>query len=328
MTFLSRYIHILVLLALLGLPGFVQANDTSPCPPHEQTGRESPADSFYRGKAYDEGSCNFPVDKEKAHDWYKKSAEAGNIMALHALGESYFTGNGADPDYPEAKKWFLKAAERGHGLSQLRLGFLYAEKHFSGLSPDYGEAEKWFLKAAEQNTEDAAFRLGNFYNNYKIPPDYAQGYIWIKKAAENGHRVAMFDLSRILMDGRGGEKDIAAGLDWMEQAAELDLLQAQIRLSNIYADGKETAQNSSKSLKWALRIAQKETAAALYLNRVADIFFDGREGMPKNYPVARIFYERAAAKGDTHAKERLEQIYREGLGVSIDTDKAATYRQE
>jgi TPR repeat protein len=64
----------------------------------------------------------------------------------------------------------LKAAKQGHGPSQLRLGFLYAEKHFTG-EVNYAEAEKWFYLAAKQDADDARFRLGNFYINTKRPPN-------------------------------------------------------------------------------------------------------------------------------------------------------------
>lgn len=324
---------------ILSLPAWAQEPEALPAPPPPQApaiicpniasaeAGDAP-DQYYMGKAYDEGYCGVAVDKKEAEHWYRLAAEQSHMLAAYELGETWFAGDGFDPDYPEAKKWFLKAAEKGHGLSQLRMGFLSAESHFTGLTPDYAEAEKWFLKAALQNAGDAQFRLGNFYNNYKEPRDYGKGFIWLKRAADGGHRVAMYDLSRMFREGRGVAKNMEYCLQWMKKAADLDLLSAQMNLSEMYASGKEVPKDPVESLKWTLKIAFKPTASIFWLNKAGDIFFEGWEGMPKNYPTARKFYERAALKNDRHALERLSTIYAQGLGVAKDEAKAAEYTKK
>lgn len=298
------------------------------CPDKTAAAQGSVVDEYALGKAYDEGYCGLAVEKTQAVLWYRKAAEQAHTLAQYELAETYFTGDGVPTDYPESKKWYLKAAESGHGLSQLRLGFLYAENHFKGLTTDYVEAEKWFLKAAEQNAGDAQFRLGNFYNNYKEPRDPDNGFIWLQKAAAGGHRVAMFDLARALFDGKGVARNPELGLFWMKKAADEDLLQAQVALAEMYAEGKEVHKDIPTALRWTLKIALKPTASVFQLNRAGDIFFEGWETVPKNYPTARKFYERAAAKGDVHALERLAEIYDNGLGVEKDALKAKEYREQ
>lgn len=295
------------------------------CPDQAAAEQGAAMDEYYLGKAYHEGYCGLPVDKKQAEIWYRKAAEQDDMLADYALGEMYFTGENGEPDYPAAKKWYLRAARQGHGLSELRLGFLYAEAHFKGLTTDYAEAEKWFVKAAEQNAGDAQFRLGNFYDNYKEPRDYAQGFLWLKRAAENGHRIAMFDLGRAYKDGRGVAKDAKQALVWLTRAAEDDVLQAKIALSEMYAEGDDVEKDLMKSLKWTLSIANDPSASIFWLDKAGDIFFDGWETLPKNYPMARRFYERAALKGDPHARAELAVMYRDGLGVDKNPEKAKEY---
>jgi uncharacterized protein len=280
---------------------------------------------YLYAQALDNGACGFRIDKKEAERWYRKAAQQGNMLAEYELAETFFDGDGLPTNYPEAKKWYLKAAVQGHGPSQLRLGFLYAEKHFKGLKVDYAEAEKWFAKAAAQNAGDARFRLGNFYINYMRPPDYARGVQWLKKAAEGGNRTAMFDLGRLQLIGTGLPKDAAAGIGWIKKSAEAGTLQAQMTLAKLYAEGRETPKDVTESLKWTLKIADAPTAAPFYLDRAGDIFFEGWETIPKDYAAARKYYERAALRGDRHALERLAQIHKEGLGLVKDEKKAREY---
>lgn len=315
-----------LLIVLWLLPGALSARaEQIVCPDIAAAEQGSVIDEYYLGKAYDEGYCGLAIEKTKAAQWYRKAAEQNHALAAYELAEAYFTGDGIATDYPEAKKWYLQSAGKGHGLSQLRLGFLYAENHFKGLTTDYARAEEWFLKAAEQNAGDAQFRLGNFYNNYKDPRDYARGFTWLLKAAEGGHRVAMFDVARALLEGKGTARNPALALGWMKKAADEDVLQAQMALAEMYAEGKDVPKDVQAALRWTLKIALKPTASVFYLNRAGDIFFEGWEGVPKNYPTARKFYERASAKGDAHARARLGEMYRDGLGVEKDPEKAKEY---
>lgn len=295
------------------------------CPERAGADRGSPLDEYYLARAYDKGYCDTALDKKKAEEWYTKAAEQGHMLAQYQLGEMYFSGDGQPaPDYPKAKKWYMAAAERGYGSAQLRLGFLFAEAHFAGLHTDYAEAEKWFSKAAEQDAGDARFRLGNFYHSYKTPPDFEKAILWLTRASEGGHRVAMFDLSRLLKNA--GKTDLS--LQWMRKSALLDFLPAQMSLSEMYANGNGAPKDPSESMIWTLKIAKNPVSPVYWTNRAADVFFEGWEALPKDYPQARKFYERAAAKDDAHALARLGQIYMEGLGIMADRVKALQYLQK
>lgn len=324
---MMRFPALLLLALALATPGAARAEHGNCVILKPAAEKAEPSRAYLYAQALDNGTCGIKADKKEAERWYRRAAEQGHLLAEYELAETFFAGDGFATDYPEAKKWYLKAAAQGHGPSQLRLGFLHAEKHFKGLKVDHAEAEKWFTKAAEQNTGDAQFRLGNFYINFRRPPDYARGALWLKKAAEGGNRTAMFDLGRLLLEGTGVPKDAGAGIGWIKRSAEAGTLQAQMMLVQIYAEGKQAPKDALESLKWTLKIADTPTAAPYYLNRAGDIFLEGWEGLPRNYPAARKYYERAARRGDAHALGRLALIYKEGLGVTKDDAKAKEYEE-
>ncbi len=71
----------------------------------------------------------------------------------------YYWGRGVSQDYPEAVKWYRKAAEQGNANGQNNLGLMYY--HGTGVAKDMVEARKWFEKAAEQGHTKAAEMLKN-----------------------------------------------------------------------------------------------------------------------------------------------------------------------
>ncbi|MEZ0262649.1 MAG: hypothetical protein ACAH80_16710 [Alphaproteobacteria bacterium] len=277
-----------------------------------------PAQQLAFARMLDAGLCGRPYKKE-AEAWYRKAAEQGEMMAEYALADTYFSGDGVPIDYVEAKKWYLKAARQGHGPSQLRLGFLYAEKHFTG-EVNYAEAEKWFYLAARQDADDARFRLGNFYINTKRPPNMEWGLGWLRHAARGGHSVAMYDLFRYLEQDAPKE-----AVKYLKQSAKAGYGQAQTTLYEALVNGRGTIKpNNKQAVDVLLAIVKGPSPHPRYLSAAGDAFFEGK-GAPKNYPAARGYYERAEAKGDLHAAERLATIYKDGLGVPKDAAKSAAY---
>jgi len=226
---------------------------------------------------------------------------------LFAKGERFFTAQ--PPDYPAAEKYYLEAAEAGHGMAQLRLGFMYAEDHFTGVATDLIRAEHWFLKAAEQDAGDARFRLGVFYHLTKTPPDFKKARHWLTLAAEGGHSAAQYDLAMMFLeDDNGQSRDEVQWHGWMEKAAAQDNLHAIIALSRAYQHGLHGLPKDAQiSVQWAVKAAEK-THSRLWYNRIADAYFVGEDNLAANVALAAFWYRKAAEKGDEHAVRRLLTI--------------------
>ena len=87
-------------------------------------------------------------DKKQAK-YYEKAAELGHAMSQLEMGVRYENGSGVPQNGAKAVEWYLKAAEQGQDLAYFFLGSLY-QYGIQGVEIDYKESSKWYLKAAEQ----------------------------------------------------------------------------------------------------------------------------------------------------------------------------------
>jgi TPR repeat protein len=68
-------------------------------------------------------------------EWYRKSADQGDVAAQYKLGDMYLDGQGVPQDYDEALKWYRKSADQGNEAAQYKLGLMYAKGQ--GVPQDY-----------------------------------------------------------------------------------------------------------------------------------------------------------------------------------------------
>ena len=50
-------------------------------------------------------------DSVEAVQWFRKAADAGNILAMESLGNAYLDGVGVERNKSEAERWFAKARQ-------------------------------------------------------------------------------------------------------------------------------------------------------------------------------------------------------------------------
>ncbi len=101
------------------------------------------------------GDPNF----EEALKWYMKAAEQGDASALNNLGCMYLVGDGVEEDTEKAFKLFHKSAEIGNDSSQYNVGLMIHEG--VGTITNKEEAVKWIRLAAEQGHAEAQTMLNN-----------------------------------------------------------------------------------------------------------------------------------------------------------------------
>ncbi len=88
----------------------------------------------------------------KAYTFFKKAAEAGNVVAKYNVGSCYMDGVGVEQDVNEAIKWYRLAGRRGNADAQVRLGLCYFRG--VGVRKDLDLAEECFQLAAQQGHQD------------------------------------------------------------------------------------------------------------------------------------------------------------------------------
>ena len=126
--------------------------------------------------SYRYGSSGLPLDLNKAAQWMRKSAEAGNVDAQFALGDMLAKGwNGTLPVPDEALLWFRRAAE-SHLGSRLWL----AEQLEKGGAPlglsDRNAARELYLASAGLSRL-ARHRLGQMAERDGNPGEALKWYV-------------------------------------------------------------------------------------------------------------------------------------------------------
>lgn len=144
MNTLQKKSKILLLICVLIAiaPTAVRA-ERSGCPMMKRAAEQGDPDrQFLYAQALDKGYCGFKIDKKKAFQWYKKSAEQGNVEADRAIGRMYLWGKGVKRSTPEALKWLHKAADRGDNHAQAEIGRIY--ENGWGVKKDLVQAYMWY----------------------------------------------------------------------------------------------------------------------------------------------------------------------------------------
>ena len=109
------------------------------------------------GNLYKNGGHGVTKNLATAGSWYRKSAEAGEEVGQHNLGDCYYDGDGVTKNLGTARSWFQKAADRGNLDSMRKLGCMMV-KGEGGAKDIEGGIAMW-RQAAEKNDDEAKENL-------------------------------------------------------------------------------------------------------------------------------------------------------------------------
>ena len=130
-------------------------------------------------------------DHEKAEQWFRGSAEAGNDFSEYALGKLLLTQKRT----VEALEWLDKAAEQGNQFARYRLGKIYLTGE--PVPKDVEKALAYLTASADQGNQFAQYTLGKLYLlGRDVPPDREQAKEWLIRSAVQGNEYARFFLDR------------------------------------------------------------------------------------------------------------------------------------
>ena len=130
-------------------------------------------------------------DHEKAEEWFRHSAEAGNDFSEYALGKLLLTQKRT----VEAMGWLSKAADHGNQFARYRLGKIYLADE--SVPKDVAKALVYLTASADQENQFAQYTLGKLYLlGRDVPLDREQAREWLIRAAAQGNEYARFFLDR------------------------------------------------------------------------------------------------------------------------------------
>lgn len=213
-------------------------------------------------------------------------------------------------NYPEAFKWYSKAAAQGYADAQYKLGRMFECGH--GGTPDKVEAKEWYTKAAKQGHADAQYSLGHMYDVWL---DYVKARNWYKKAAGKGNAAAQCSLGQMYEYGNGVKINYTKAIEWYEKAADQGYAVAQYRLCQMYEDGKGVESDDISAMELYRKAAEQGNADAQYsLGHMYEWMMYEHEDEDErgiDRQIAIDFYQNAAQQGHVDAEDRL--IYLLGL---------------
>lgn len=125
-------------------------------------------------------------DKDESEKYYKKAFKLlkkevkNSSEACYTMGYLYQNGLGVDRDLNEAKTYYKKASIGGVSEAAWCLGVIYKSEM------NYSEAFKFFLKAAEEGHGEAMFELAKFYEDgLGVSANIGKAKEWYTKCSEN-----------------------------------------------------------------------------------------------------------------------------------------------
>jgi hypothetical protein len=180
-------------------------------------------------------------DYKTAYQLIKPQAEKGDADAQFILGFMYDEGKGVPQDYPEAAKWYRRAAKQGNKAAQ----------HNLGLMDDHPETEKWYRRAAEPGNAAAQSNLALTDDQSRgVPKDPSETEKWYRRAAEPGNAAAQSNLGLMYDEGKGVPRDYAEAVKWYRRAARQGNAKAQNNLGVMYREGQGIPQDHVLAYMW------------------------------------------------------------------------------
>jgi TPR repeat protein len=261
----------------------------------------------------------------QAATYFRRAADAGDLLSQINLGELYEAGRGIRRNYPAAADWYRRAADQGSAVAMARLAGLRENGHDS--AADLAEAAVWYRRAAELGEREAQARVAALYAEGRgVERNPVEALIWAEEAAADSANArelrdrllaemplaaqaeSWFRLAMMQSAGVPASRGQDAILANFRRAAEAGHMQAMRRLALCYHDGKEgVARDWTAAAGWLRRAAEAGSIES-GLGYAAMLF--GGEGVPRDPAAALPWARRAAEAGLADAPLLLAAIER------------------
>ena len=96
-------------------------------------------------------------DLTKAVEWFAKSVDKGNSLAMNYLGFCYYKGQGVEQDIIKGFSLFEQSAHLGHSTGMFSVGICFEEG--AGVVKDVNKAKEWYVKAIAHGMLEAQTKL-------------------------------------------------------------------------------------------------------------------------------------------------------------------------
>ena len=162
-----------------------------------------------------------------------------NGQAMYLMGSAYANGIGVEKDDVQALEWFRRSAEHGNVNGEYWLANMIATGRAGGPA-DPKAAKPWLEKAARQGDAGSQYALAILIGNGQAgePPDWGKAVPLLKKAADQRESAAAMVLGILYASGQGVKKDTEQAAKWYRRSIGIDFnAQSQVNLSRLLGEG-------------------------------------------------------------------------------------------
>lgn len=184
-----------------------------------------------------------------------------------------------------------------------------------GIARDTAKACAFFARAATRRGDSAHnfARCNEFGDGVAL--DYAKARTWYARAAAAGYLKSNCALGMLMVDGKGGAKDVTGGVALCRKAAEAGDSDAQADLGNFLLTGTTVPRDMVEARKWYSLVAEQGQPNAAFT--LAQIYWNG-DGTPVDVAAAERWWKVAYAGGRKDAAGRVSRAVFKRMSVTRD----------
>ena len=258
------------------------------------------------------------VDFDKAIEYYQKAADKGSAVSLYNIGFIVNLTSKTKQSKLEFE-YYKKSAELGNIYAQTVLSNYYAIG--IGVNVDDEKSFYWDMQAAlNGNLSSIKSVADGYYSGVGTSKNYDEAINWYQKAIDMGDDESVYDIAAMYEDGEGFEEDTDKAIELYTQAADMGYAKAQNTLSEYYLKGIHVKRDYQKSYDLALKAAEQGFSGAQ--NKLGFFYQTGKNVVEVDMEKALSYYEKAAEQGSVKAQYNLGILYLNGIGIKKDKSKA------
>ena len=240
-------------------------------------------------------------DKEKALDYFKRSAALNNKNGLYEYGKALLLGEGVVKDTEQGEKLLQKAIALGNDNAKRFLALEYISGE--NVEQDIDKGIDMLIELADSGDTMSAYKLGKIYlSGDLVFTDLDKAEKYLQQAADDDNEYAIYSLAKLyLLDDK---KDLAKAVKWLEKACEHESIKpyAAYTYAKILLDDNEF-HDAAKAIELLEDTADENNWCAYLLGK---LYLFGNDDVEKDKQKAIEWLTKSAEDGNAYAEALLQ----------------------
>ena len=272
-----------------------------------------PVGYFKVGQYYENGRGGLEASPDLALEYYQTAADNGHGEALCYLGDFHRAGQYLPRDSVKAFEYYRKADEAGEEIGTYYVARSYLEG--CGVAVDTAAAVPYLYRAAAAGVGKADYLLGSFFDHARggFPPNADSAFFHYLRGHENGSGDASYQAGvKFLQEDA---YDYAAR--FIMTGANRGNVDAIVLLALMYQEGLGVDADPAEAYRlFELAAIHGDDSRAYSYMGLACLQGNGTR---QDEILGKLYFDTAAAMGNTNAMFYLAICYMEGYGCEPDS---------